>query len=151
MNKSFILAMATVLCSFGAEARMFKYKIACSGKASDGSAATILIDRIGNKDSWDSVTASVFTHKDGKQSLLCEEAWLTGRKGASIDDGFGVDNDLYIECTGERANEVYYRLMLDKKTEGIYQGSFQVGEGIAPFGISRFGGSLDLTCVKVQK
>ncbi|MNL13096.1 hypothetical protein D3C87_1339870 [compost metagenome] len=151
MKKTFVLAALAVFCSLHVEARILKHKIECQGKTANGVSASFSIDQIGNKDSWDSVTASVFSHTGDQRSLLCEEAWVSGRQGTEVDDSFGVDKDLYIECAGERSNEVYYRFLLNKISDSSYEGTFHVGEGLAPFGIARFGGSQPLTCVRVQK
>ncbi|MFS4459483.1 hypothetical protein [Bdellovibrio sp. HCB2-146] len=151
MKKTLVLTALALFCSLQVQAQSLKYKFECKGATAEGVQTVFSIDEIGNKDSWDSLTASVFTHHKDQKSLLCEEAWIAGRKGAVIDDGLGLENDLYIECGGERANEVYYRILLNKIAAGSYEGAFHVGEGLAPFGIARFGGSQALTCVKVQK
>lgn len=151
MKKTLVVTALAVFCSLHVEARMLKQKFECQGTTAQGGQAVFSIDEIGNKDSWDSLTANVFTHHQDQKSILCEEAWIAGRHGSLIDDGLGIEGDLYVECVGERAHEVYYRILLNKISDSAYEGTFHVGEGLAPFGIARFGGSQSLTCVKVQK
>lgn len=151
MHRSLTLIALILLGSWQTQAGMLKHRIDCEGVSAQGEPVQFSVDQIGNKDSWDTVTANVYASKAEQKTLLCEEAWFAGRQGIVIDDDIGIENDLYVECGGERANEVHYRISLNKTGEQSYSGTFEVGEGLSPFGISRFGGTQSLTCTKVQK